>query len=190
MPLLVMGRSIKESRDTPHRYRLREKQFAPKFGSVKKQGAVESGLQSVFSHPAEAAVLKKSVPATGPARSEKPESAVSRPKPMKSPGFTRLTGFVWKHCARFFQKSNGPAEKRISRPRVVTGNGKPFQEELSLDAVKVIRNDLTEADLEVVAIKNSPSGGQQEFIGPAPGQRAETSAVGKVTSRLLAVLHL
>ena len=52
------------------------------------------------------------------------------------------------------------------------GRGKnakiPVQAELSLDAVKVLRNDLSDVDVEVVPLKSRPSGNAGEpGLGPA-----------------------
>src|SRR5436190_1931468 len=94
-----------------------------------------------------------------------------------------VTGFANKTSRR-----NSTRPK--SRAQVTIFNRLPLQEELSLDAVRVIRNDLNDADLEVVMVKERSSIAQPELKMPAATNQKEISAVGKVTSRLLAALDL
>ena len=88
------------------------------------------------------------------------------------------------------QKLMAVLVRRVSRPRVSIAKPNQLQPELSLDAVKVIRNDLSDADLEVVAVKKSNSAPQQELISLVTTKREAMSAVGRATTRLMAVLHL
>jgi len=60
-------------------------------------------------------------------------------------------------------------------------NGKiPVQAELSLDAVKVLRNDLSDVDVEVVPLKSRPPDD-----GCAPGPGPVKSTWGLLGERLL-----
>src|SRR5258707_12524926 len=83
MQLLVMGRSVKESRDAPHRYRLCEQNFPPKFNSAKKQSAVETRNQPVVCESAAATLLKKGDPEQEPTASKPGKGPVIQPKRKK-----------------------------------------------------------------------------------------------------------
>ena len=74
-------------------------------------------------------------------------------------------------------KAAKPAIPRFTKP--------PVQGELSLDKIKVVRNDLSDADLEVVPAKQPAAP-----ASAAPGVRAEERAGvgegswGRVTTRM------
>ena len=78
------------------------------------------------------------------------------------------------------RSSERPAALRFTKP--------PVQSELSLDAVKVLRNDLNDADLEVVVAKQAeapavPAVGPEAAEGAALGASApEREAAGVVAT--------
>ena len=75
-------------------------------------------------------------------------------------------------------KAAQPAIPRFPKP--------PVQGELSLDRIKVVRNDLSDADLEVIASKAPVS---TALAGPGRGALEKTegtqSAWGRVRNRIL-----
>jgi hypothetical protein len=86
----------------------------------------------------------------------------------------KLRGLI----ARSAGKETKPAIPRFSKP--------PVQGELSLDRIKVVRNDLSDADLEVVPVKPLV---QPAVTAPAPraveqAERAE-SAWARLRPRVL-----
>ena len=188
MQLLVMGRSVKESRDAPHRYRLCEQNFPPKFNLAKKQSAVETRNQPVVCESEAATLLKKCDPEQEPTVPKPGKVPVSQPKRRKGIRFAWLKEVMAQQGAKYFSKGALKLTQHSARAPVTIFNRQPLQEELSLDAVRVIRNDLSDADLEVVTVKERSSIAQPELKMPATTKQTEVSAVGKVTSRLLAAL--
>src|SRR5262249_19280693 len=150
MKLLLMGRSVDDSRDAPHRYRLCQKSFPPKFGLPKNQSVVDAGEPVVASKALEAAPSKRFSCVIGAAMPQRQPQMVCSPK--ASLRVRRLPRLDWKRAITFFEKLHFAFRRRISRPRIATVNPNSLQPELSLDAVKVIRNDLNDADLEVVSV--------------------------------------
>jgi hypothetical protein len=73
--------------------------------------------------------------------------------------------------------SQKPKATRSAIPRF---NGVPVQGELSLDNIKVVRNDLSDADLEVVARKAVKAEIDEAEVGQASSQAAEERPVSKV----------
>ena len=148
MQLLAVGRSLGKIGDQPSRYKMTQQSLLPKFGSVKapeeqapvgevkNQVAVKPGLKQSSSEPAVAtndrkqmnAVLPKPQETTVPATtSSRPAFPLGRWTLFKNP-FTRP-----------------PKPKPAARAA-----DNPVQPELSLDTVKPVRNDLSDADLELV----------------------------------------
>ena len=189
MQLLVMGRSVKESRDAPHRYRLCEQNFPPKFNSAKKQREVEATNLPIVCVSEAATPLKKCEPEHERPVSKPGNVPVNQPKRRKGLRFAWLKE-VAQQGARFLSKSALKFTQHSSRAPAAIFSRPPLQEELSLDAVRVIRNDLSDADLEVVPVKERSSIAQPELKMPATTKQTEISAVGKVTARLLAALDL
>ena len=64
-------------------------------------------------------------------------------------------------------------------PRPVAPTGTPAQCELSLDQVKVVRNDLSDSDIEVVARRR-----KQEELKSAPSANGSESAWERVSFRI------
>ena len=134
--LLVAGRSIKSGCDKIS-YRVNKHVYLPKFGLA----------QNPF----------KSPPATAPAGPQSEIIAALIPKvvapveaktpklPTLAPGPVRATS--WASKLNPISMWRGPAPAAQSTPC-------PVQSELSLDSVKVVHNDLSDADVEVVPIKS------------------------------------
>ena len=192
-----MGRSINERRDAPHRYRFCAKSFPPKFGLPNKKPLFETDKRPADAQPSAAAPLKILSRMPSPAMPPSQQQSISQPAAARSVRVRRLPRFNLRRLSAFFQQLYSALLRRISRPRISTVKSNPLQPELSLDAVKVIRNDLSDADLEVVAIKKCNPSPQQEMVPITSGlqslamtKREATSAVGRVTTRLMAVLNL
>ena len=158
--LLTSGKSLVGLNDGECRYQMRAKNLLPKFGSDKNPfdgkrvvqpaaPAPAETLQSEFSRrlPAPAAKVGKSnapvaaaetKPAAAPAKSE--------PAAKKESMFTKVAALL-----RKLNPLNGrKAKSSSSIPRF---DKAPVQTELSLDRIKVVRNDLSEADVEIVPVK-------------------------------------
>ena len=128
--LLAAGKSIFGGRGEVA-YRENKNVYLPKFGAAKNPFAPK---------PAPAA----EVPAA-PRRPVSPEAARADARPVarsaaRSAGFTALTG-----------RLNPFASKAVPAPAPAVST---VQTELSLDTVKVIHNDLADADIEVVPVRS------------------------------------
>jgi hypothetical protein len=129
MNLLTAGRSLSEARERPHRYKVR-KGALPKFGNVGAQAGVRKSPASVET-------------------SERTENAVEL-QPMNSNTVAEtMRGLPvlgeWTRKISLFKPARPIAAER---PAV--------QGELSLDRVKPVRNDLSDSDLELVAVTRQP----------------------------------
>ena len=206
--LLTAGKSLVGSKDGTVRYQMSDPRAMPKFGSAKnlfREAAKGKGGEGgdkgaaggtpapllTGGTPAPLTEGAKMVPARGITRSPasvlqqavtaqrtesgkvplRPKNATPQPG-----GISRMVGKV----RRLISGSRGPAAK-AGIPQI----GKPaVQAELSLEKIKVVRNDLSDTDLEVVTIQKptaessaEPSGQRLERTEPAE------TAWGRVASR-------
>jgi len=135
--LLAAGKSIIGGRRES--YRLSDRVYLPKFISPKNPfaPAVKSEPEPAPAPTADAAPAKKALASDG-ARTQ------------KLPAFpaARIRKKSW--AGRF----NPLSLWRGSRTPALPKAQRPLQAELSLDRVKVVHNDLTDADVEIVPIKS------------------------------------
>jgi hypothetical protein len=145
MQLLAVGRSLGKIGDQPSRYKMTQQTLLPRFGSVKAPEEQVPVVGSNNQKPAKPA-LKQSSPGFAAANDRKKMSAV-QPKPQETevpkavaakPAFPLGRWTLFKNP---FSKTPKPKPK--PEEAVV-------QSELSLDMVRPVRNDLTDADLELV----------------------------------------
>ncbi|MDB6018904.1 MAG: hypothetical protein JWR19_3393 [Pedosphaera sp.] len=118
-----------------------------------------------------------------PARVEPP---VAREVPV--PARKRLPLATW--AKKLNPLAYLPARKASAQPVRTRVARTPVQTELSLERVKVIRNDLTEADLEVIQARPVPAVKLPQSAPPAPSapqagpvSAEEPTAWGRLTSR-------
>jgi hypothetical protein len=163
--LLKTGKSLTDLRDSTSRYQMRQKLRLPKFGSQKnpfgpaEPGAASTPIEGIADtvpwvmSPAEKAAARMkhtmrlpTLPAT--ARAKKASPAVSAPLPRDGIGswlgrwLTKLVPSAWR-----------PDGRTIARRPASGRTRTPVQGELSLNRIRVMRNDLNDADVEVVAAK-------------------------------------
>jgi hypothetical protein len=162
--LLTAGKSLVDLKESTSRYQMRGENLLPKFDSPKNPFAarvkpppagamtgatLEAASTELTAAEIAAANLKetKRLPiAAAPPGS--PET-FSRPvAPAKVSGgigawMRKLNPLTW--------RVNRQPAARTAVPRV---NWAPVQGELSLDKVKVVRNDLSEADMEIIPVRN------------------------------------
>ena len=198
--LLSAGRSLVGLQTPTSRYRMRSKNPLPKFGSDKNPFAAPAPTPATPINdpapplpqparvltPAEIAAARlketKVLPAsitTAPTVSPSPLTPALKPVEA-GPGvvalaFAAVRGWV-KRCGqklkslpRPWRKSPKPAAR--TSPPIPRHDQTPVQGELSLDRVRVVRNDLSEADVEIVPAK-SPTKMKSEPANPAPVARA------------------
>src|SRR5215831_9777408 len=138
--LLTAGKSLVGIQDSKSRYRAVDPRAMPKFGSEKK---IETDVAR--ESEAKPSVAKPNVESSN-VSVEKTPVAVAR----KARGSGWVSQWGSKLSSLVSQK---PKPTRSAVPRF---NGVPVQDELSLDNIKVVRNDLSDADLEVVTRKTGP----------------------------------
>jgi hypothetical protein len=97
---------------------------------------------------------------------------------LNTPLAERVSGWTAKATERFTHPKVKPA-----KPAVPQFSKPPVQAELSLDRIKVLRNDLSDADLEVVPAKTKPA---RAAVPMAPAPSAESQA-GRFTTRVFGV---
>ena len=144
--LLVAGRSIKSGRDFIS-YRINKHVYLPTFGLA----------HNPFKSPAPAEPA-----GPGSESGAEPAKRIMLPvaaKTQKLPPFA-APGPV--RAASWASKLNPMSIWRGSQAEA-PGAPSPVQSELSLDSVKVVHNDLSDADVEVVPIKSRTAG---ETAGP------------------------
>ena len=133
--LLVAGKSIINGRASVA-YRTNKHVYLPKFGSAQNPFQSPAGVESTASGPDAVATPVKKVAA--------PVAAKTQKLPPWPPGPTRATSWA---------SRLNPISRWREAP-VVESAPAPVQSELSLDSVKVVHNDLSDADVEVVPMKS------------------------------------
>ena len=134
--LLVAGKSIINGRADVS-YRANKHVYLPKFGLV----------QNPFKSPPEmepASPAAETIAAPIP-KVDTPVAAKTQKLPALAPGPVRATNWASKLNPISMWRGPAPAAQNAQNP---------VQSELSLDSVKVVHNDLSDADVEVVPIKS------------------------------------
>jgi hypothetical protein len=158
--LLTAGKSLVGIQDSKSRYRSVDPRALPKFGSEKKintevageseakpSGAKSSGENSK-ANVERAADKNVRVPF---ADKNVGITEAAEKAPTRAARQDRGSGWVGQWGSKLSSLvSQKPKPTRSAIPRF---SGVPVQGELSLDNIKVVRNDLSDADLEVVAKK-------------------------------------
>ena len=173
MHLLAVGKSIRNIKDHPSRYRVTRDKLLPKFGSAEdhEASAPMPGAANVATEVENGPPAAQAPPPALPGETESESDAVetqttSPPEVVKSPlAYPR---------GRWTLMKNPFARKPDSRT-----DKAPVQAELSLDAIKVVRNDLSDADLEVVPARPGSAPVQAK---PPPAE--EPAAVGVLLGRI------
>jgi len=197
--LLTTGKSLVGLKKSEPRYHLPCEQTLPKFGSKKNPFRATVLPEKHETVPAPAGSgLKGSVGACveampeAPAKGQLPDNAQ---KPQAPPGIAQENQAA---C-----EQSGPSENPDRRPSAVrafllwarakkaktaptSGKRSLVQGELSLDKVKVIRNDLSESDLEVIRVKaTAPSPNAASSLKSAKDKTESEPGWGAAAGRLL-----
>jgi hypothetical protein len=135
--LLVAGKSIINGR-AEISYRANRHVYLPKFGLVQNPFKSSSETEEPARPVAEtiATPIHKAV---------SPVAAKTQKLPTLAPKLVRVTSWTSKLNPISILRGPAPAAQSIQAP---------VQSELSLDSVKVVQNDLSDADVEVVPIKS------------------------------------
>lgn len=145
MQLLTTGRSLVGQDNSSHRYQMTNHKLLPKFGS--KRNPFVAGMSGAGG--------SGTVPVPTPAKPKKekalPPSIFSKGA-MSRPWTARLASWLGGLKGRLRRSPEGtrriqPTPGAATRPTAVV------QGELLLEGIKVVRNDLSETDLEIVTAK-------------------------------------
>ena len=181
--LLAAGKSLALRRRGETPYRANKQFYLPKFGSPKNPfvSANQPG-EAISSDTAAAAPVKtpltvvaaktQKLPTFAPApraANRKPDTVQKPENPDRKP--RRATNWIGR-LNPFVSASTFTAGGRSAKT--------PVQAELSLDAVKVLRNDLSDVDIEVVPLKSRPADRAQ-----TPEPEPEKKSWGLLGARLL-----
>jgi hypothetical protein len=157
--LLTNGKSLVGIKTPEHRYRKAQGGWLPKFGGVQKNPF--SSVTTSEARPVASASPEEVPAATPPFNKTQPLprptlAARSAPKADLAKKLTSgaKSAGQWLAAINPFSVSAAkpkPAHKPAAGARMAA----PLQGELSLDKVKVVRNDLCDADLEVVPLRSS-----------------------------------
>ena len=148
--LLVAGKSIINGRADVS-YRANKHVYLPKFGLVQNPFKSPPGTEPAKPEAATmAAPIQKAVA---------PVAAKTQKLPALAPKPVRAT--TWASKLNPISMLRGPAPAPQNTPD-------PVQSELSLDSVKVVHNDLSDADVEVVPIKSRTAGEATVPVLPPP----------------------
>jgi hypothetical protein len=199
--LLTAGKSLVGLRDGDSPYRFTSQRFLPQFGPARNPftGREQAKSAHTEAHSSGligdngAPIAKPAIPASKGEPGATPQKEVG-PRPVRAKFDARMRAeALWRRLAALlsgwqvklrglFARSGSKATKsaipRFPKPAV--------QGELSLERIQVVRNDLSDADLEIVPAKPMAT---PAAATPAPRliDKAEgaKSAWGRVTSRIL-----
>jgi len=168
--LLAAGKSLALRRRGQSPYRANKQFYLPKFGSPKNPFASANHPGEAIS-PEEAAAAPVKTPITVvaaktqklPTFSPAPRAANTRSTTVKRPALPAQKlrrSLGWMSRLNPFGTGSAFTTARGENAKI------PMQSELSLDAVKVLRNDLSDVDVEVVPLKSRPLSDARE---PGPG---------------------
>jgi hypothetical protein len=152
--LLTAGKSLVGIQDSKSRYRSVDPRAMPKFGSEKK--AITDVARESEAKPSVANVNVESSNANGNPCSDKNVGVtrVAEKTPVAVARKGRASGWVSQWGSKL--TSLVSQKPKPARSAILRFGGVPVQGELSLDNIKVVRNDLSDADLEVVTRKTGP----------------------------------
>ncbi|HWH71476.1 MAG TPA: hypothetical protein VNT26_19020 [Candidatus Sulfotelmatobacter sp.] len=202
--LLTAGRSLVGLQDSAGRYHATDQRLLPKFGSAKNpfrattlpEPTSAAGVRAAGDNvpawrtPAvEPLTPAPAVPAPArggfgepayPSQSQAPQPPVpsSASKPANRPWFGQCASKLAALLAPAPKPAKPAKPAKAAVPRLAKS---PVQGELSLDAIKVVRNDLSDSDLEVIPAQ-TPVPQASPAPAPVPVESAET--VGATWSRV------
>ena len=182
--LLAAGKSLALRRRGESPYRANKQFYLPKFGSPKNPfaSANQSG-EAISPEPAAAAPVKTPITVAA-AKTQKLPTFSPAPRAANNPSGTArkpaLPARPPRRSVNWMSRLN-PFASGSALPAARGEQAKiAVQAELSLDAVKVLRNDLSDVDIEIVPLKS-----RAPDDGKAPGREPEKKPWGLLGARLL-----
>jgi len=184
MRLLSAGRSLVGSRDAGKRLQMVDVMSLPKFGPKPGRKHPTSSIQppeKVANTKPEAMEKNPSTKLRAPEKLQEPSSKIQSAQPKtaatKGPGWMQ----------RIIARAKGLVSRRSKIPARALQT--PVQGELSLDKVKVLRNDLTETDYEIMTkpVAAKMPVGKPAMPLQAPAAPAEANR-GKIWNRVTTLI--
>ena len=200
--LLATGKSLEGFKDSEVRYQVTGQRLLPTFGSAKNPframdrpgpaplDARMEGKGTTVSIRQKATGVEAQAPAHDTAETR--ASAASGP-PLALVRFAlrKLTTALQPRAAAFQSKWSEKFSALLSRPGGKAASVAmphptklPVQEELSLDKIKVVRNDLSDADLEVVPAKSPAALTSVAPAWPSVNKTGAGTAWGRLAGRV------
>jgi hypothetical protein len=177
MQLLAAGRSLGKIGDQPSRYRMTQQSLLPKFGWVKAPEE-RAPVGRVSSNQTIAKTgLKQSGPITATAANDRKQMNAVQSKPLEVTVPKTAVARPAFPIGRWTMFKN-PFSK-APKPKAAEA---PEQPELSLDQVKPVRNDLSDADLELV--QSVKSAREKTIPATVPAGPAVVSPEGPAWGRI------
>jgi hypothetical protein len=198
--LLTAGKSLVDVKDMESPYRLTSQRLLPQFGPVRnpfssraESSPAQTKARSLGDHGGNGdAGEKRAIPSSGGESVAALQSGVQDQALSTGASGHGLTAALRLRAAMLMSgwrtRSSGLLDRphgKTAKPVIPRFTKPPVQGELSLDKIKVVRNDLCDADLEVVPARRSAA---PASAAPSlrTGERAGVveSAWGRVTTRV------
>ena len=163
--LLTSGKSLIGFQDSPNGYRVTQQRLLPQFGPARNpfsskaesNGGQAQGLSLQANGGEGASKAGRGVSSSGGMAAAALQDGARDRTAAGSVGGQGFPGVWWHRAAALFNLVRaklggwfGAARGKVVKPAIPQFPKPPVQGELSLDRVRVVRNDLRDADLEVV----------------------------------------
>jgi len=170
MPLLSASRSLVSSRDLGKQFRMSDPKAMPNFGGKSAQKFQTSN--------------SKLHPPSSKHYGETRRSSESQAQKIQAQGAGRKKdpGLIATCFAKL--KTTFASGQRVKSAAIPRFSGGPIQCELSLDNVKVLRNDLSDTDFEVIAKPVQPEEPAVSATAAAPSRPNREKIWDRVTTLL------
>ena len=174
--------------ESTNRYRVTSQRLLPRFESRKNpfRGTAGADQEEVAKEPgvaATGATTVESIPQAAAASA--PQAAAA---PANLPQESASKSALWNWCAvQLKQLRFGRGERRV-KPAVPRFTKPMVQAELSLEGVKVVRNDLRDSDLEIVTAKTSTVANHAPGAPVISNQSEPVSGWSRVASRFVGAI--
>lgn len=175
--LLATGRSLMGAQDTPHRFRVNKRVALPKF--VSPSNPFTSEAQPVVAGARAEPVSAKT---PQPVRATNAPAVTVAPRKLSAVRAVKWVGEVSRKLNPLALLPRRPKAAAVFAKNAETTPA-PVQSELSLDTVRVLRNDLSDADAEADVTPRRDPGRLQ---APVIAMTARAEAVGQVMDRISA----
>ena len=187
MQLLTASRSLGTIKDQPSRYKMTEQNLLPKFGqSNRSEGTAAQMTQTAMPKVAEVAPAPPSREQMSRTKKEMSSEAWNKIGPDQKTAVASTAVPKPAVPARRWPRIRNPFAAR----KTVEIQCPTTQGELSLDLVKPVRNDLNDADLELVVRHKRPVNTQKGISASAARQEAAGCLWSRLSSRLFRTQQL